>query len=66
VLFRARFLTCPDLDSSHFELREGLTLGGEIDFPHEGTRWRLVEIESASDGEPATLIFVPVSIARAS
>jgi len=57
MLIRTRFLTRPDLDSDRFELHEGLTLGGEIDFPQEGTRWRLVEVETGPGGEAPRLIF---------
>jgi hypothetical protein len=61
MLFRARFLTRPDLDSDDFELREGLTLGGEIDFPQEGTRWRLVGIVSCPGDELPMLTFEQLS-----
>jgi hypothetical protein len=57
MLFRASFLTRPDLDSDDFEPHEGLNLGGEIDFPQEGMHWRLVEIETGPGEQPPTLIF---------
>jgi len=57
MLFRATFLTPPDLNSDDFEPPEGLTLGNEIDIWHEGTRWLLVEIETGPGDEEATLIF---------
>ncbi len=66
MLFRASFLTRPDLDSDDFETHEGLTFGGEIDFPQEGTQWRLVGIESGPGEEPPTLTFEPVFIPKLS
>jgi hypothetical protein len=66
MLFRASFLTRPDLDSDDFETHEGLTLAGEIDFSQEGTQWRLVGIESGPGEEPPTLTFEPVFIAKPS
>ena len=56
-LFERDSSPVPDLDSDRFELHEGLTLGGEIDFPQEGTRWRLVEVETGPGGEAPRLIF---------
>jgi hypothetical protein len=41
-------------------------MGGEIDFPQEGTSWRLVEIDIAEGEESATLTFAPVFIAKPS
>ena len=38
MLFRARFVTRPDLDSDDFEPTELLTFLCEIDYPQEGTR----------------------------
>jgi hypothetical protein len=63
MLFRVKFLTRPDLDSDDFELHEGLNLGGEIDFPQEGTHWRLVAVETQGE-EPPTLTFEPSLIAK--
>jgi len=61
MLFPARFLTRPDLDSDDFEPQETLTFLCEIDYPHEGTRWRLVEIGTGPDEPIPTLIFEPAT-----
>jgi hypothetical protein len=54
------------LDSDDFEPTELLTFLCEIDYPQEGTRWRLVEIGTGPGELMPTLIFEPVFIARPS